>query len=124
MLQLGVLLYQLFDLLFEDLHFLPHGIHQVTLYQILKRRGDCALGKQRRARPGLAPSGSTIAEQWCGLSSARAEESIPLIATSAPLTPRGQPQGQHPFCAQARAGTGHHKRGKGGMVGSGVCVCV
>lgn len=34
-LQLVVLLRQLFDLLLEDLHFLPHGVHQVVLDQIL-----------------------------------------------------------------------------------------
>lgn len=52
MLQLRVLLYELFDLLFEDLHFLPHCIHQVTLYQILKCRTACALGKHRSG-PGV-----------------------------------------------------------------------
>lgn len=52
MLQLRVLLYELFDLLFEDLHFLPHCIHQVTLYQILKCRRACALGKHRSG-PGV-----------------------------------------------------------------------
>lgn len=34
-LQLVVLLRQLFDLLFEDLHLLAHGVHQVVLDEIL-----------------------------------------------------------------------------------------
>lgn len=37
LLQLGVTLNQLLDLLLQDLHLLSHGVHQVTLHQVLRQ---------------------------------------------------------------------------------------
>lgn len=36
LLQLSVALDQLFDLLLQHLHLLPHGVHQVALHQVLR----------------------------------------------------------------------------------------
>lgn len=103
MLQLRVLLYQLFDLLFEDLHFLPYCVHQVTLYQILKRvrKRACALGKQRSARPGQrCPPGAVPEPGLCPYGGCARTGSgsrlSPPHARAAPAAQRPRPPAQAP----------------------------